>query len=139
MVSRVVLLGAALLGVLAPVAPASAQQYPSRPVTIIVPYPAGGPVDETARVVAQSLSDKLKQSFIVEDVSGGNTIIGMEKVARATPDGYTLLLHNLQISANVSLFKTLPFDTRQGLYLGDADQSQSLGAGRPQHARADRL
>jgi tripartite-type tricarboxylate transporter receptor subunit TctC len=111
MVSRVVLLGAALLGVLAPVAPASAQQYPSRPVTIIVPYPAGGPVDETARVVAQSLSDKLKQSFIVEDVSGGNTIIGMEKVARAAPDGYTLVLHNLQISANVSLFKTLPFDT----------------------------
>ena len=102
---------AALLGVFAVAAPASAQQYPGRPVTIIVPYPAGGPVDETARVVAQSLSDKLKQSFIVEDVSGGNTIIGMEKVARAAPDGYTLLLHNLQISANVSLFKTLPFDT----------------------------
>ncbi|MFZ0424546.1 MAG: tripartite tricarboxylate transporter substrate-binding protein [Xanthobacteraceae bacterium] len=111
MMRRVVLLGAALLGVFAVAASAAAQQYPGRPVTIIVPYPAGGPVDETARVVAQSLSDKLKQSFIVEDVSGGNTIIGMEKVARAAPDGYTLLLHNLQISANVSLFKTLPFDT----------------------------
>jgi tripartite-type tricarboxylate transporter receptor subunit TctC len=114
MTRRFVLFGAALLGVLCLAAPASAQQYPSRPVTIIVPYPAGGPVDETARVVAQSLSDKLKQSFIVEDISGGNTIIAMEKVARAAPDGYTLLLHNLQISANVSLFKTLPFDTLKG-------------------------
>ena len=110
MIDSVMLLGAALLGVFAHRAGVGSQ-YPSRPVTIIVPYPAGGPVDETARVVAQSLSDKLKQSFIVEDMSGGNTIIGMEKVARATPDGYTLLLHNLQIFANMSLFKTLPFDT----------------------------
>jgi tripartite-type tricarboxylate transporter receptor subunit TctC len=111
MMHRVIVLGVALLGVLGAAAPASAQQYPNRPVTIIVRYPAGGPADETARVVAQSLSDKLKQSFIVEDVSGGSTIIGMEKVAHAAADGYTLLLHNLQISANVSLFKTLPFDT----------------------------
>ena len=92
-------------------APASAQQYPSRPVTIIVPYPAGGPTDETARMVAQSLSTQLKQSFIVENIGGGGAIIGSEKVARATPDGYTLLLHNLQITANVSLYKSLPFDT----------------------------
>jgi tripartite-type tricarboxylate transporter receptor subunit TctC len=100
----------ALLGLVFAAEPVSAQQYPSRPVTIIVPYPAGGPADQTARVAAQFLSDKFKQSFIVEDVSGGDTIVGMEKVARAAPDGYTLLLHNLQISANVSLFKTLPFD-----------------------------
>jgi tripartite-type tricarboxylate transporter receptor subunit TctC len=62
-------------------------------------------------MVAQSLSTELKQSFIVEDVSGGGAIIGSEKVARATPDGYTLLVHNLQIAANVSLYKNLPFDT----------------------------
>jgi len=91
--------------------PATAQQYPSRTVTIIVPYPAGGPTDETARVVAQSLSTQLKQSFIVENISGGGAIIGAEKVARATPDGYTLLLHNLQISANVTLYEKLPYDT----------------------------
>jgi len=91
--------------------PASAEQYPTRSVTIIVPYPPGGPADESARIVAQSLSGKLKQSFIVENVSGGNTIVGMEKVARAAADGYTLLFHNLQISANVTLYKTLPFDT----------------------------
>ncbi len=91
--------------------PALAQAYPSRTVTIIVPYPAGGPADESARTLAQFLSNKLKQSFIVENVPGGNTIVGMEKVARSTADGSTLLFANLQISANVTLYKNLPFDT----------------------------
>lgn len=90
---------------------ALAQAYPSRTVSIVVPYPAGGPTDESARTLAQFLSDKLKQSFIVENVPGGNTIVGMEKVARATADGSTLLFANLQISANVTLYKNLPFDT----------------------------
>jgi tripartite-type tricarboxylate transporter receptor subunit TctC len=93
------------------IAAAQAQDYPNRNVTMVVPYPAGGPTDETARVVAQSMSVQLKQSFIVEDISGGNTIVASEKIARATPDGYTLLMHNLQISANPSLYKSLPFDT----------------------------
>jgi putative tricarboxylic transport membrane protein len=101
----------AVLGLFVIAAPVSAQQYPSRTVTIIVPYPAGGPTDETARVVARSLSEKLKQSVIVENVSGGGTIIAMNKVNHAAHDGYTLLLHNLQISANVTLYKKLPFDT----------------------------
>jgi tripartite-type tricarboxylate transporter receptor subunit TctC len=101
---------AAALGLASMLATAAAQQYPSRNVTIIVPYPAGGPTDETARMVAQSLSTQLKQSFIVEDIGGG-AIIGSEKVARATHDGYTLLIHNLQITANVSLYENLPFDT----------------------------
>lgn len=90
---------------------ASPASYPSRTVTIIVPYPAGGPADESARTLAQFLSDKLKQSFIVENVAGGNTIVGMEKVARSTADGTTLLFANLQISANVTLYNNLPFDT----------------------------
>jgi tripartite-type tricarboxylate transporter receptor subunit TctC len=110
-VTRCIALAAAVLGLLIAASLVSAQPYPSRPVTIIVPYPAGGPTDETARMVAQSMGVTLKQSFIVEDVGGGGAIIGSEKVARATPDGYTLLLHNLQIAANVTLYKTLPFDT----------------------------
>jgi tripartite-type tricarboxylate transporter receptor subunit TctC len=92
-------------------APALAETYPNRTVTIIVPYPAGGPADESARTLAQFMSDKLKQNFIVENVAGGNTIVGMEKVARSTADGYTLLFANLQISANVTLYNNLPFDT----------------------------
>ena len=102
---------AAALSLATMLASAAAQDYPSRNVTIIVPYPAGGPTDETARMVAQSLSSQLKQSFIVEDVGGGGSIIGSEKVARAAPDGYTLLVCNLQIAANVSLYENLPFDT----------------------------
>jgi putative tricarboxylic transport membrane protein len=104
-------ISAAVFGLLAAAATASAQHYPSRTVTIVTPYPAGGPTDLTARVVAQSMSAQLKQSFIVENISGGDTIVACEKVARATPDGYLLLLHNLQISANATLFKKLPFDT----------------------------
>jgi tripartite-type tricarboxylate transporter receptor subunit TctC len=103
-------LGAAL-GLASMLVTAAAQEYPSRNVTIIVPYPTGGPTDETARMVAQSLSKQLNQSFIVEDIGGGGAIIGSEKVARAAPDGYTLLVHNLQITANVSLYENLPFDT----------------------------
>ncbi|MGH6671517.1 MAG: Bug family tripartite tricarboxylate transporter substrate binding protein [Xanthobacteraceae bacterium] len=99
------------LGLVAVATPGSAQQYPTRTVTIVVPYPAGGPTDQTARVVAQSMGAQLKQSFIVENLSGGNTIVACEKVAHSTPDGYTLILPNLQISANVTLFKKLPFDT----------------------------
>src|SRR5919108_1234681 len=95
--------------------PAPAQQYPSRVVTIIVPYPAGGPTDQLARVLAPALSDKLGQNFIVENVSGGATTIATGRVARAAGDGYTLLLHNLQISANVSLYHHLPFDTERDL------------------------
>jgi tripartite-type tricarboxylate transporter receptor subunit TctC len=108
--NRFMVLVAATLGLVVMLATAAAQEYPSRNVTIIVPYPAGGPTDETARMVAQSLSTQLKQSFIVEDIGGG-AIIGSEKVARATPDGYTLLIHNLQIAANVSLYENLPFMT----------------------------
>src|SRR5215469_11457249 len=102
---------AATLSLVSMLGMAAAQEYPSRNVTIIVPYPAGGPTDETARMIAQSLSSQLKASFIVEDVGGGGAIIGSEKVARAAPDGYTLLVHNLQIAANVSLYQNLPFDT----------------------------
>ena len=113
MTKHVAGIAAVICALLAAAAPASAQQYPSRNVTIIVPYPAGGPTDQTARVVAQSMGTQLKQSFVVENLSGGNTIVACEKVAHSSPDGYTLILPNLQIAANVTLFKKLPFDTVQ--------------------------
>jgi len=97
------------------VTPGLAQTYPSHAVTIIVPYPAGGPTDQVARVLAQALSDKLKQNFIVENISGGGTTIATGRVAHAAPDGYMLLVHNLQISANVALYKNLTFDTEKDL------------------------
>jgi tripartite-type tricarboxylate transporter receptor subunit TctC len=108
---RVAFAAAAVAGFAIGATSASAQDYPSRAVTMVVPYPAGGPTDETARIVANSMAGQLRGNFIVEDISGGNTIVASEKVAHATPDGYMLLMHNLQISANATLYKALPFDT----------------------------
>jgi tripartite-type tricarboxylate transporter receptor subunit TctC len=112
---RVVSVAAAVLGLLVWALPSLAQQYPNRVVTLIVPYPAGGPTDQLARVLAPVLSEKPGQNFIVENVSGGGTTIATGRVARAAPDGHTLLLHNLQISANVALYNNLPFDTEKDL------------------------
>ncbi len=114
MIRRAVLIGLAATA-LAAASPAQADDYPSRTVVIVCPYPAGGPTDQLARIVADSLSKQMNQSFVVENVTGGGTIIGTNKVVRSTPDGYTLLLHNLQISANPSLYKSLPFDTVKDL------------------------
>jgi putative tricarboxylic transport membrane protein len=105
----------AVLALLMAMMPGAAQQYPSRAVTIIVPYPAGGPTDQLARVLGPALSEKLAQPFVVENVSGGGTTIATARVVRAAPDGYTLLLHNLQIAANVSLYHNLTFDTEKDL------------------------
>ena len=112
---RIAAVALAVLGLFVFAAPTSAQKYPDRTITIIVPYPAGGPTDQLARVVANALSKKFGQNVIVENVSGGGTIIATNRVAKAIPDGYTLLLHNLQISANPSLYKTIPFDTEKDL------------------------
>lgn len=109
---RIVAAALTALGVFAAIVPAQAA-YPDRNVTIIVPYPAGGPTDQLARQIADKLSKKFGQNFIVENVTGGSTIIATNKVAKSAPDGYTLLLHNLQISANPTLFKSLPFDTEK--------------------------
>src|SRR3974377_993992 len=99
----------AVFGLFAVVVSVSAQQYPNRIVTIIVPYPAGGPTDQLARLVANALQKKFGQNFVVENVTGGSTILGTNRVAKATPDGYTLLVHNLQISAKALLYKAHPF------------------------------
>jgi len=107
----------AFLGILAVAAPARAQDYPSRTVTIVVPFPAGGPTDELARLIGNGLSKKFNQTFIVQNISGGGANIASNHVAHATPDGYTLLLHNLAITANVTLYKDqdLGFDTQRDL------------------------
>lgn len=112
---RALALALTVVGLFILATPGWAQPYPSRNVTIIVPYPAGGPTDQVARVLAQALSDKLKQNFIVENISGGSTTIATGRVAHAAADGYTLLLHNLQISANVALYKNVNYDTEKDL------------------------
>jgi tripartite-type tricarboxylate transporter receptor subunit TctC len=95
---------------LAGLAPASAQNYPHRPVRIVVGFPAGGPTDIIARLVAQGLSDSLGQQFYVENVggAGGNTAAG--QVARATPDGYTIMAISTGFMVNPSLYAKVPYD-----------------------------
>jgi tripartite-type tricarboxylate transporter receptor subunit TctC len=112
--TRIAVLALAVVGLFA-TAPAQAKKYPDRTVTLIVPYPAGGPTDETARQIGNFLSKKFGQNFVVENVTGGSTIIATNRIAKAAPDGYTLLVHNLQITANVTLFKNLPFNTEKDI------------------------
>src|SRR6478736_589311 len=81
---------AALLSILA--LPALAQTWPTRPVTMIVPYAAGGPVDTVGRIMAQGLSEALGQQVIVENIGGAGGMTGANRVAKAVPDGYTFLL-----------------------------------------------
>ena len=95
---------------------ALAQESPAKAVSVIEPFPAGGPTDHVARELAAKFSEKLGQPFVVENVTGGNTIIACNRLARATADGYTLLVHNLQISANPALYGSkLPYDTERDI------------------------
>jgi tripartite-type tricarboxylate transporter receptor subunit TctC len=89
--------------------PIAAQDYPSRPVKIIVPFGVGGPADLYARVVAQHLSEQLKQPFIVEPRPGAGSIIGTDAAAKSPPDGYTLLMMSNTHTTNESLVPNKPF------------------------------
>ena len=90
---------------------ARAQSFPSRPITIVVPYPAGGPVDVTARLIAQSVGNNLGQPIAVDNRGGGAGVIGSVAVQHAPPDGHTLILGTNQTHAtNQSLLKNYPYD-----------------------------
>ncbi|MDB5840452.1 MAG: tripartite tricarboxylate transporter substrate binding protein, partial [Herminiimonas sp.] len=90
---------------------AFAQAYPSKPIRIVVPFAAGSPTDALARVLARSLSPRLKQPIVVDNKPGATGIIGTDHVAKADPDGYTLLFAtNTTQAANAALFKKLPYD-----------------------------
>jgi tripartite-type tricarboxylate transporter receptor subunit TctC len=87
--------------------------WPDRPVTLVVPYPPGGPTDIVARVVAQGLGDALKQTVIVDNRAGAGGNIGADMVAKSAPDGYTLLIATTAHAINMSLFTNLTYDIRK--------------------------
>ena len=90
---------------------ATAQSYPAKPVKLVVPFPAGSATDQVARVIGQELQAALGQPFVVENKPGAQASIGAAEVARAAPDGYTLLVGtNTPLAANPSLFKKLTYD-----------------------------
>src|SRR5262245_61312086 len=95
---------------LAFVAGARADTYPSRPVTLVVPYPAGGPSDTLARILVDALRGPLGQPIIVENIGGAGGSIGAGRVARATPDGYTLILGHVQTHVMNAAAQNLQFD-----------------------------
>jgi len=107
---RPLVLALAIFAALFAAVPASAVDYPTRPVRWVVPYPPGGTTDVLARIMAQWLSEKMGQQFVIENKPGGGNNIGTEAVVSAAPDGYTMLLVNPANGINATLYTSLPFN-----------------------------
>jgi len=90
---------------------AGAQTYPERTITMVVPFAAGGPTDTVTRLVADVMSKDLGQQIIVENVGGAGGTLGAGRVAKADPDGYTLLLHHIGMATSATLYRKLAYDT----------------------------
>ncbi|HEX9395942.1 MAG TPA: tripartite tricarboxylate transporter substrate-binding protein [Burkholderiales bacterium] len=88
-----------------------AQDYPTKPIVIVVPAAAGGPTDTLARVLAAAMTEPLKQQILIENAGGAGGIIGINRVAKARADGYTLLLYHIGMSTAPALYRKLPYDT----------------------------
>lgn len=105
------------------VALAQASSYPSRPVRLVVPYAPGGSTDQVARIVGRRAEDLLKQSILIDNRPGANTILGTDFVARSKADGYTLILATNPHTSNPSLYAKVPYDAKKDfsavIYLGD--------------------
>ena len=101
-----VALGAVLLS-----GAAMAQSYPTRSITMIIPFAAGGPTDTVGRLIADAMGKDLGQTIVVENVNGAGGTLGAARVAAATPDGYTVLLHHIGIAAADTLYRKLPYKT----------------------------
>ncbi|MBV0892684.1 tripartite tricarboxylate transporter substrate binding protein BugD [Paracoccus sp. Z118] len=101
-------------------APAFAQDYPTRTVRMVVPFSAGGPTDTVARLLAERMSADLGQQVIVENVTGAGGTLGADNVARAEPDGYTMLLHHMGMATSATLYRQLPYDPLNSFeYVGE--------------------
>jgi tripartite-type tricarboxylate transporter receptor subunit TctC len=90
---------------------AIAQDYPAKPVVIVVPAAAGGPTDTLTRVLAAAMSEPLRQQILIDNSGGAGGTIGINKVAKAKPDGYTLLLYHVGMATSPALYRKLPYDT----------------------------
>lgn len=109
--SRIARLAAVLPIAILPGLAAHAQTFPAKPITLVVPFPPGGATDMIARQVGKSLGDRLGQTVIIENKAGAGTVIGAGAVARATPDGYTLLVSSgTTFTVNPAIYAKLPYD-----------------------------
>jgi len=108
-------------------------EYPDKPVTIVVPFSAGGPTDKVARDLAEAMRKPLGgQTIIVENVAGAGGTLGAAKVARAAPDGYTLLLYHIGMSTSPALYRNMPYKTLEDFeYLGLINEVPMTLIGKP--------
>ncbi len=111
MVTRFIALLALVSGLHAPLISRALAQYPARPVRLVVPAAPGGGTDIVTRSVVPALSENLGQTVVIENRGGAGGVIGSDLVAKATPDGYTLLMVYVSHATNPTLNKTLPYDT----------------------------
>ncbi len=88
----------------------AAEDYPNKTITMVIPFSAGGPTDTVGRLIGQSMSKELKQQIVIENVGGAGGTIGAARVARSTPDGYTIFLHHIGQSTAPALYKKLPYN-----------------------------
>ncbi|WP_151447183.1 tripartite tricarboxylate transporter substrate binding protein BugD [Lacisediminimonas profundi] len=95
----------------ASVSAVAADDYPSKPITMVIPFAAGGPTDVVGRIIAQSMTTTLKKTVVVENTPGAGGTIAAARVARAAPDGYMLFLHHIGHSTAPSLYRTLPYNS----------------------------
>jgi tripartite-type tricarboxylate transporter receptor subunit TctC len=133
---------AALALAIAGAAPAAAQDYPSRPIRVLVPYAPGGISDIAARIIGGKLGEAWGQQVVVENRPGGSGFIAMEATARAAPDGYTLVMCTVgDVAINPSLFKTMPYDVERDFApittVSDAPMVLVANGASPYHAVAD--
>jgi tripartite-type tricarboxylate transporter receptor subunit TctC len=111
---------------------ASAQTYPNRPITMIVPFPPGGATDAIARIIQDPLQKALGQPIVVENIGGAGGMIAAAKAARADADGYTILIHQVALAAGMTLYSSLSFDAEKDFAtVGLINTSASVWAGRP--------
>src|SRR5713226_5225118 len=94
---------------------AFAQSYPTRPIKLVVPFPAGGPADVLGRLITQKLSESFGSPVIVDNRSGANGIIGTDLVAKAAPDGYMMLINTGSTTINAHVYSKLPYDLMRDL------------------------
>ena len=111
----------------------AAASYPDKPITIIVPFAAGGPTDKVARDLAEVLRKGLNnQTVVIENVGGAGGTLGAAKAAKATPDGYTFLLHHIGMATSPALYRTLPYKTLEDFeYLGMVNEVPMTLIGKP--------
>jgi tripartite-type tricarboxylate transporter receptor subunit TctC len=111
----------------------AAQAYPDKPITVVVPFAAGGPTDKVARDFAEALRKHLNNAtIVVENVGGAGGTLGANKVAKAAPDGYTLLLHHIGMATSPALYRNLPYKTLEDFeYLGMINDVPMTLIGRP--------